>query len=383
MNGSSVQAEELSFFKDDYTQARTLFLKQVQDLKKEVPTLQHHELSIPSATQKNLITDSLYIPPSSGMKERLVVLISGTHGIEAFVGSALQSLFIHEKFWQQRDDKLGILIIHGLNPYGFQTGRRVSENNVDLNRNFDTSSDLFQLKNPGYQKVQSLLNPSEKAVSGGWDRIHFYFQCVKAIAQHSMDSLRRAILKGQYEAPAGVYFGGQNFEPQKEILEKELLTFGAGFKDILLIDLHTGYGENGKLHLFADRHPALDSTYTEKIFAGQKLDYAQKKDFYEVTGGLVVYAAKLFQNKARYAGMVFEIGTLDSQKTLGSLDSLYRLVRENQLHIHGAQNSDEDQAIREQFREMFYPSSPQWREGAVKQFREVLSAALKNQKALN
>lgn len=197
-----------------------------------------------------------------------------------------------------------------------------------------------------------------------------------------MESLRRAILRGQYEESEGIYFGGKSFEPQKGLLEKEILALASGYAQVLLIDLHTGYGKRGHLHLFADRSPEIDPEYLQKIFAGYEMDFGQKKDFYEATGGFVVFAGKLLKGKSQYAGMVFEFGTLNSQNVLGSLDSLYRMVRENQEFHHGAGSQDEQKQIQHLFREMFYPSDPEWRESVAKQFQEVLSLALKNQKAL-
>lgn len=381
--GSSAGTGEPSaYFQNSYPEARALFLKNISHLKAEIPALEHGEYKIPSSRFADLVTDSLYLPPKSGRKERLLILISGIHGIEGFTGSALQNAFLAENFFNQKDEGLGLLLIHALNPYGFKQKRRVSENNVDLNRNFETSSELFKIKNPGYRKMNSLLNPSEPAHSGWGDRLKFYFQCVKALLQYSMDSLRRAILKGQYEIPRGIYFGGQEFEPQKELMENLLLKTAPGYSQVLLVDLHTGYGERGRLHLFADRTPAMDENYLAQLFAGHPLDFAQKKDFYEATGGLVVYAAKLLEAKTRYAGIVFEFGTLDSQKTLGSLDSLYRMVRENQIMQQGARSEEDRQEIAGLFSEMFYPSDSAWRASALDQFRETLSLALKNQKAL-
>lgn len=121
-----------------------------------------------------------------------------------------------------------------------------------------------------------------------------------------MDSLRRAILKGQYDTPEGIYFGGKGFEPQKAILEKLLLEKSQGYKQVLLIDLHTGYGERGRLHLFADQDPILDDQYMKQVFAGLPMDYDSKEDFYKATGGIVLYGAQLFKDRARYAGIVFE-----------------------------------------------------------------------------
>ena len=380
---STVHAEtSQEFYKENYETSREQFLKNIEDLKNTIPGLQHQAHPILSQVTKDLFTDTLYLPPASGKTDRLLILLSGTHGVEGYAGSALQNIFIKENFWQKRDDNLGILIVHALNPYGFKLNRRVSEANVDLNRNFDTSSDLFLLKNEGYQEVSPLLNPTGPAGSGFIDRAIFYAKSLIAIAQHSMDSLRRAILKGQYEKPEGIYFGGKTFEPQKDLLEKILLETASGYKQILLIDIHTGYGERGRLHLFADQDPALDDKYLSQVFAGLPLDYDSKEDFYKATGGIVVYGAKLFKERARYAGIVFEFGTLDSQTTKGSLDSLYRMVRENQLHQHGSQSAEDQTKIKNLFSDMFYPRDPAWQNAVTKQFREFLSKSLDNLKAL-
>lgn len=385
---SSARAEEFSAskrlqnFKNTYEESREAFLANVETLKKTTPELQTHAVAIPTRTRETLMMDVAYLPPKSGKKERLLILTSGMHGMEGFVGSALQNQFIQENFWQLRDDNLGILFIHAVNPYGFKFNRRVTENNVDLNRNFDTTPALFEMKNDGYEKISGLLNPPGISHSGLLDRLGFYFDCVKAIAKHSMDSLRRAILRGQYQEAEGIYFGGKNFEPQKDLIQKEILEVAPGFEQTLLVDLHTGYGRRGHLHLFADQTPEIDPAYMQKIFAGYEMDYGQKKDFYVVTGGFVVFGGKILKDKSRYAGVVFEFGTLDSQKTLGSLDSLYRMVRENQKFHHGAQSKAEHTEITRLFQEMFYPSAPEWRETVAQQFQDVLSQALKNQKAL-
>jgi len=155
-----------------------------------------------------------------------------------------------------------------------------------------------------------------------------------------------------------------------------------GYEQTLLVDLHTGYGRRGHLHLFSDQTPDMDPMYLQKVFAGYELDSGQKKDFYAVSGGLVVYLAKLLKSQSRFAGIVFEFGTLDSQKPLGSLDSLYRMVRENQKFHHGAQSKADDEEITHAFAELFYPASPEWRQAVSQQFQEVLSRALTNQKAL-
>ena len=79
-----------------------------------------------------------------------VIHCSGTHGIEGYLGSAIQLRFLHELFLQQekrlRTNNVHapptkntpvkkVLLIHAINPYGMRHHRRTNENNVDLNRN--------------------------------------------------------------------------------------------------------------------------------------------------------------------------------------------------------------------------------------------------------
>lgn len=378
-SASSAASNPLQYFRNSYQEARSEFLK---NLNGWPPSTEHQIIPVPSKTDQDLFIDSVYIPATSGRQDRLLILTSGVHGIEGFLGSALQIAALKENFWGLRDENLSVLLIHAVNPYGFKHERRVSEANVDLNRNFDVSTDLFAIKNEGYRKIRELFNPPTPATSGFFSRFYFYTQAIQAILQHSMASLRAAVLSGQYEFPTSIFFGGQAFEPQKEILEKLLLKYGAGSQHILLVDLHTGYGARGKLHLFADRSPKMDASYLENIFAGKTLDYGQQKDFYQVTGSFVSFAAKIYADKKRFAPIVFEFGTMDSQKTLGSIDSVYRMTVENQLVQNGSSSDEDRLKIRRSFREMFYPSSPEWRSSALSQFRESLQLALKNQKRL-
>lgn len=76
--------------------------------------------------------------------ERLIVLSSGLHGVEGYLGSAVQCAILEEELegWTP-PDRLAVVMIHALNPYGFAFHRRVNENNVDLNRNFLLDGERF------------------------------------------------------------------------------------------------------------------------------------------------------------------------------------------------------------------------------------------------
>lgn len=347
----------LGYFKDTYQESREAFI----GLSKIYPQGELQSHKIPAKNDSDLTMETFFIPPSSGKKEKLLILTSGIHGIEGFTGSALQRFLMEQHFFDLKDQDMGVLLIHGINPYGFKNKRRVTENNVDLNRNFDTTHDLFKNENSGYGLLENLLNPKEKI-----SRLKFYLKAILGIKKYGMDSLRKAIVRGQYQFSEGIFFGGKDFEPQVKMIQDTVTHLCESYKQVLMIDLHTGYGQKGKLHLFGDRSPYIDQKHMDEVFHQLPVDYGQEKDFYTVTGGFTVFMAKLFHQKSKFAGLCFEFGTIDSHKTLGSLDSLYRMVNEKN--------------DRKSFIEMFYPSSPEWRESVVRQFKESFTKAVVNWK---
>jgi hypothetical protein len=341
----------LSYYKNTFDESREAFLELAKATGGELRSYPVNSLSF----------ESLYLPPTSGKTEKLLILTSGVHGIEGFTGSALQRFFMENNFLNLKDENMGIFIIHGINPHGFKHERRVTENNVDLNRNFDVTDDLFKTENSGYAELYDFLNPKTK-----YSRLSFYPTAIKFILKYGMGSLRKSILNGQYQFSDGLFFGGKKFESQVSIIQKEVMRIGEGYKKVLLVDLHTGYGKRGKLHLFGDRSPFIDQKYMDEVFKGLSIDYGSEKEFYVISGGFTVFMAKLFHGKSKFAGMLFEFGTINSHKPLGSLDSLYRMVNENK---------HEGKAL---FKEMFYPASPEWRKAVMDQFESTLRITLGN-----
>lgn len=107
---------------------------------------------------KNLTID---IAIFKGDPKYLILHISGTHGVEGFIGSEIQSeLLDYFSIGSRRErNNPTMIFVHGLNPYGMKHNRRVNENNVDLNRNarFDGS---FEDKHVLYENVKSAINPT-------------------------------------------------------------------------------------------------------------------------------------------------------------------------------------------------------------------------------
>src|SRR5262249_44942823 len=68
--------------------------------------------------------------------EAMLVMISATHGVEGFCGSAAQIDWMRRGGASRLPKGVGVLLIHAINPYGFAWLRRTTHENVDLNRNW-------------------------------------------------------------------------------------------------------------------------------------------------------------------------------------------------------------------------------------------------------
>lgn len=350
---------DISYFKETYEECDKDFTQQYYRIKKNFPKSEVHEFQYSEGTIKS------YFFPAKNKQENLLIMISGTHGIEAFAGSAVQRWLLDQKI---NTDKTAILMIHGFNLYGFKNFRRTNENNIDLNRNFVLARSIFQPNDEQYAKLNSFLNPDFPITLNIFSRFTFLANSVLNIAKYSLESLRVAILKGQYSYPKGIFYGGDKAQIQSILIADLIQTFMKPYKKIFLIDLHTGYGERSKLHLLAGKSTDKNSINLLKIFKNNEIDFADKKNFYAVEGDLLTYFAdKIKLNvDAEVSGITFEYGTLDSQKISGSIESLRRIILENQ-NFHHPGSTDSSEQIKSLYREMFYPSDKDWRTAVLQQ----------------
>src|SRR6185295_16841724 len=88
----------------------------------------------------------------------MLVLISSTHGVEGHCGSGAQIAWLRSGGPSKLPKDTGALIVHAINPYGFAWTRRVTEDNVDLNRNF-VDHDKAYPKNDGYVAIADAILP--------------------------------------------------------------------------------------------------------------------------------------------------------------------------------------------------------------------------------
>ncbi|OFZ29231.1 MAG: hypothetical protein A2622_07370 [Bdellovibrionales bacterium RIFCSPHIGHO2_01_FULL_40_29] len=358
--------DQLSFFKSSYDESRSQFLDAASAFENST-SFAVNQIQFSDPKDSTLITDAVWLKAKSA-RRNLIVLFSGLHGIEGFTGSALQSWLLRQRLLTQATST-DYLLVHALNPYGFKAKRRATAENIDLNRNFMLNESHFSTANPAYAELDSFLNPTSEAQLGFFHRIGFLFSALKLVAQHSIGALRQAILVGQYQFPKGIFYGGTTHQYQKQIVDQLYKDVMLNYETVFIVDIHTGYGAKNKLHLLANSKTQPSAQELNSIFGEERIDYGDKTHFYQVRGDMLSYleAKSSTSPKHKILGVAFEFGTLDSQKTLGSIESLRRIVIENQKHHHGA-DPDSIPGIESLYLEMFYPTNEHWRTNTVQQF---------------
>lgn len=351
-----------------YDEARDRFRASGQILSKRHARVELDVIDVPSATDTDLTIDTIFIPAQKST-EKLLIMSTGVHGVEGFVGSAVQQMFMAEILPSVNLDELSILFIHALNPWGYRHLRRVTENNVDLNRNFDVTSDLFATENAPYADIDYFLNPTEPVTQQMVD--NGLSEVLGFAVTYPREELQQAILGGQYEFPKGLYFGGTGFEPQKAAIETMIAEKIADHDAVFLMDFHTGYGERAKLHLFGAPNVG-DPEAMNVVFEGYEIDTgADNPDFYETTGDFTVYLGQLAGAKP-YVGMTMEYGTMDSQTDLGAAKSLVNMRLENQGFHHGYAEESARAAVENQFLDMYNPPEAEWRTAIMTATKDML-----------
>ncbi|WP_407114593.1 DUF2817 domain-containing protein [Bradyrhizobium sp. LMG 9283] len=222
-----------TLFSSTYLEARRKFME-------VAPASRSYKCSATGPCGEDLFTDVTYFGPANA--KQLLILVSATHGVEGYCGSAAQLLFLEAKLHEALPPSTAVLIIHALNCYGFAWDRRVTAEGVDLNRNFvDFAEPLPQ--NPGYEELAEHFVPADVS-----DETVRCAEAALAAYQktHGELAFRIALSSGQYTRPGGMFYGGAGPTEARRTLEQIVADFDVATREhVLILDYHTGLGPYG------------------------------------------------------------------------------------------------------------------------------------------
>jgi hypothetical protein len=345
------------YFSKNYFQAREKFRKKTKDFK----------------NSKKIIIDNLTIDfalHETKKKEKLIIIVSGTHGVEGYTGSAVQLYFL-DKFYEKIKDNYSIVLIHSLNPYGFKHNRRYNENNVDLNRNnlenFSTLNNLFKTNDPITKIINEYdyFDSKRPLNNSNLEMITYYKEIIKLISKYGISKTITGLGFGQNRYPKGVCFSGTKKEKSILALDKYINKVTKGYKQVIFIDIHTGASTKYNLNVFTKNNPkSKEAKLVKQKINNIKNTYSTKQKGLDHIGGL---ENSLFKNSNAKENifLILEYGTINKYSTVLSLNYLsHLLIIENQVTHYGP--FKKIKKVREKMRKAYSPDTKKFKKNLIK-----------------
>ena len=364
-------------FRNTYEEVRT----GVKDL---IAGLQDAGYQVETASYAVDASDGLYIDsfylPASGEQTNLIVLTTGVHGMEGYIGSVMLDVFF-EEIHPTLDADTGILVVANVNPYGMKYYRRYNENNVDLNRNFILDWENFDLaSNKDYPKVKEFLGPARKIGNALWHEVGFYGSLAKTAITDGADTVSDALLTGQYEYPQGVYYGGVGDEVSTGYLKDVFAQcLDGSYENIVHIDIHSGYGPRYNMVIFNSVYETMNEKESQNAFGYDYVIAYDSESFYATTGDTTDFFYRLADQKQSEKSLFstcFEFGTI-GDAFFDTILSLKYTVDENRNHWYPTDNETSAEIVRQNYMELYYPTETAWREKTVEDFKTATLGVLK------
>lgn len=366
-NGYCIQdnlldVEAINYFSSDYGEARRKFLDASRAAGAQVESFENH---LEESEEASLFTDVALIGPNDA--DTILVLGSGTHGVEGFTGSAIQTGLLHEGLGSDLKPGMGIVMIHAINPYGFAHLRRFNENNIDLNRNFLDHSKPYPA-NPGYEELADVVSP--KSISF-WSNLRSIFKLFQYRLLNGKAELKKAISGGQYIDPQGVFYGGQNETWSNMTIRAITRRYLSKAKRVVVIDFHTGLGPYGNAEVILNEEKHSPSYKRALEWWGDKAKTTASGESVSVHLDTTLKRAFLqMLPKTEVTAVTLEFGTYSELKVLWALRT------ENWLHNYGAREHPESNRIKTNLLRVFYPDDDIWKLKVWEQGQKLVEQVL-------
>lgn len=350
-----------SLFAADYAAARQKFIAAAEAAGATLRTY-NHPLTGPDGG--GLASDTARLGADDA--ETVLVLISATHGVEGFHGSAAQCDALHNF---TLPDGVALLCVHALNPHGFAWLRRVTETGVDLNRNFiDFSQPLPQ--NHGYDELACAIVPAALDA----DSLAAADMRLKAYADYyGQIAFEAALSGGQFTHADGLFYGGAKPTWSRLVTESVVSDFKlASRKRVAVIDLHTGLGPFGYGEPICDHPPGTPGLERARKWYGQSVtEPAIGTSSSVAKAGLSDFGWQKMLGD-RMVFIALEFGTYPFDNMIRALRGDHWLHRQGLFDWHAPQT----QAIKAAMRRHFYPATLDWQQMVLFRTRQCIAQAL-------
>lgn len=357
-----IQPLDTRYFPASYSQAALLWQENLPGLLNPVVKQFPHLSQGPNG--EALATQVGWIGRSDAAK--VMVLIAGTHGVEGYAGTAIQC--DHFQLLQSGElllpEDMALLVIHGLNPWGYAWNRRCDSEGIDVNRNFvDFTHSLPD--NPGYNTLRQILMAEDSPEKN---------QSLLEFRQQMGDrEFEIALSGGQYLDPQMPFYGGQQPSFSRKVIEDLMAEYSLAKRQLAVVDLHTGLGPFSYGEVICDHPPGSTGEVTARRWYGPSCMLSADGTSCSVPKlGLLDYAWHDIMNE-NSCFITLEVGTLGNDilfKALAEDNALWR------RYFPGIPPDYERTRVAEQMIAHFNPEDNTWREAVLFRGRQVIRLAL-------
>ncbi len=306
----------------------------------------------------------------SDRPRRALLVLSGTHGIEGYAGSAMQRDLLAHLAEREVPADAAVVLVHAVNPWGMSWWRRANEHNVDLNRNWGAGTGTVERPaNDAYAEIHELLCPDGERPPDG-DR--FVAELTRLSTTRGLDWVRAAITAGQSSHPDGLYFAGRELQPSTRLVDTIASDRLLGAEAVLAIDLHTGHGRWGTSTLLSKAPPGGgDDCWIRETFADTPIETSGTPEAISATkGGQLAPGLLTRLGQGRHRTLTFELGTRSETRMIVAERA------EHWAHRFDRRSDPAGAAAVWEHRVCSMPDDAEWERTALVLGRRVLHRAL-------
>lgn len=355
----------MNSFSHSYLEARNKFLQAAGLAGLEVQTCLH---PMTGPEGESLATDAVVIGDHNA--SRVLFVTSGVHGVEGYYGSGVLVQWLRNQI--QAPENTKIVLVHACNPYGFAWGRRFTEENVDLNRNFwDAHKTGAEVEvNQAYEAIREFVEYpacTPAAFEQGQQLRQAYIEA------NGVGTLKIALSGGQAQNPEGLFFIGHQPTWARQTYENLVRQHSQGCEHLFFMDLHTGLGPRGYadfLHQYGPNSPEFEIllNYIGERVQGDERDEATAQGLEGTT--IACFNRIGAEQGFTVLGGAIECGTTPLPVTLEAL------LQETALHRHGCDDETLVQQIKQNLKDVFYVDTDDWKQQVYDQTCEIRDGAL-------
>ena len=352
-----------NYFSASYPEARQAFCNAAQKAGAELESILH---PMAGPNGEPVATDVAVM--GNPYTSQVLLTTSGVHGVEGFFGSAVQQAVLCGEL--DLPDDVKVVAVHAINPWGWAHGRRFTEDNVDLNRNFWGDAWNHPEHNEAYQRVQPWAELQGLETSDYENARQHGEQLAQSIG---LEQMKIDLSAGQQCAREGLFYVGHGHTWSRTVFERLCWQHLSKASKVFYLDLHTGLGPTS----YADvLHPYAQDSEAYRQLVACVGDVAKGKGRAGATGQAILNStAAAVQQVTEQMGTealwaTVECGTQPLEQVLDALRW------EQALHFLGNAEHPRYAEIKQNLRAGFYVETSEWKQQVCEQTLGYLEGAL-------